>query len=483
MKSLFPFLLIIITSVFSPASISAEDSTSVHINIRGVYDCKISLITLAANGMLEPVISLDGVKSGETAKLEVSKDKLPGEFVLRLDYRLTEQDEPYPSEKLIIVGQENLQLWIHPLYSNNPDSTWFQKGEKENNAYSTFLSENSEQKISLGLLQNFLINYDNTGSEFYQSGIEEYESRRKSYNKWIKKEINKYRKLFVSRLFGFEYIPQVNWIGTEADRKQSLRENYFEGMYFDDPLLLKTSKLKKWMDGYVNLYGELATTVEMRDSLFTLAGKSAIEAAKKGDPNVYGWMVDYFFNGYESFNITGGIAMLETYINDPNCMSDKTDDIRLRIEGIKTLTTGVIAPDFTLRTFDNQQFNLYDSDLTGKYTLLLFWSADCGHCTETISSLENWYSTNSSRALINIVTISLDETDKELAKWKESISKLPGWTHLRTQEGMRSKVVRDYYLVGIPVMILVDSVSKEVIGLPDTVDQLRKYLVERYGLK
>jgi len=69
--------------------------------------------------------------------------------------------------------------------------------------------------------------------------------------------------------------------------------------------------MKEWMDGFVNFNGELATSVNLRDSIFTLAGKTAIEKARTGHPMVYGWMVDYFFKGYESFNITKGIEMLQ----------------------------------------------------------------------------------------------------------------------------------------------------------------------------
>jgi glutaredoxin-related protein len=315
--------------------------------------------------------------------------------------------------------------------------------------------------------------------EFYQSGIAEYEKRRSEYNSWLNKESKKNRKLFASSLFGFEYIPQVNWSGTEEERKKSLRENYFEGMDFDDPLLLKTSGMKKWMDGYVNLYGEEASSLEIRDSLFTLAGKTAIEASRKGDPRVYGWMVDYFFNGYESFNITEGIAMLEQYISDPDCMSERIDDISLRINGIKSLTPGVLAPDFSLKTIEGHEFSLHNTALPAKYILLLFWSADCGHCAENIRELDQWYRSSLPGTSVHIVTISLDESATEIALWKESIGKLTEWTHLRTEEGMRSKVVSDYYLVGIPVMILIDSETKEVLDLPGTIDQLRIYLAGR----
>jgi hypothetical protein len=194
-------------------------------------------------------------------------------------------------------------------------------------------------------LQNFLLNYDDTQSRFYQTGIKEYEKRRKDYNQWISEETRIYEALFVSNLFSFNHIPQIKWTGTEADRKQSLRENYFDGMDFNDTLILKTYRMKEWLDGYVNLYGELATSISLRDSLFTLAGKTAIEKARAGHPIVYGWMVDYFFNGYESINIESGIKMLAPYLDDPNCLTSKRETILIRLEKIKTLVPKTTTPN------------------------------------------------------------------------------------------------------------------------------------------
>jgi len=86
------------------------------------------------------------------------------------------------------------------------------------------------------------------------------------------------------------------------------------------------------MDAYVNLYGSISISPEIRDSLFTLAGKQAIEKAKHGNPKVYGLMVDYFYSGYESTNITMGLKMLEPYINVPNCLTLKKQVIEKRLK-------------------------------------------------------------------------------------------------------------------------------------------------------
>ena len=95
--------------------------------------------------------------------------------------------------------------------------------------------------------------------------------------------------------------------------------------------------MNEFMNGYMGLFGLRATTVELRDSLFTEAGRLACEMASAGHPKVYGWMADYFFNGYETYNITAGLKMLEQHISNPRCMTSKKQEIARRLEGIKKL--------------------------------------------------------------------------------------------------------------------------------------------------
>jgi len=459
--------------VLSSISIQAEDIT-ISIYLRGVYESKISLLPLAGTDALKPIIIIDSLINGGTAVLNVPEERIPGEFILRFDYKDKASSTPYPSEKRIIIGNQDLELWVHPVFCNFADSTYFQKDEKENTAYLQFFAENSRQKEMLGLLQNFLLNYDDPQSEFYSEGIKEYEKRRAAFNAWVKEQIKQNKNLFVSNLFGFQLVPTINWTGTEADRKQSLRDNYFEGMDFSDPLLIKTSILKEWMDGYVNLYGELATTVALRDSLFTLAGKTAIEKVRKGNPLVFGWMVDYFFNGYESFNIAEGIIMLQPYLEDPDCLTSKRQEINKRLTGIETLVPGIIAPHISMQDADNRLFDLYSYTTESNYLLLLFWSADCNHCNEMIEELYPWSKQPEIKQILDIVAISLDETDTEIQAWRQKMKELIGWRHIQSKEGVRSKVANDYYVLGIPVMVLLDAKTKEITALPDTAAQLEK---------
>jgi thiol-disulfide isomerase/thioredoxin len=228
------------------------------------------------------------------------------------------------------------------------------------------------------------------------------------------------------------------------------------------------------MDNYVNLYGQMSTTVALRDSLFPLAGKIAIEKARKGDPLVYGWMVDYFYRGYETNGIDAGMKILEPYLNDPKCLTTKRQEIERRLKGMEMLVAGSKAPDILLTAPDSSNFQLSGYPASGKYILLLFWAAGCNHCAETLDALYPWQQQTGTRAQISVVAISMDETDEEISAWRRKIATIPGWQHLHAPGGVRSKVAEDYFILATPVMVLLDANTREVVAVPGTVNEVKK---------
>jgi thiol-disulfide isomerase/thioredoxin len=267
-------------------------------------------------------------------------------------------------------------------------------------------------------------------------------------------------------------VPEISWQGSETDRIRNLINHYFDGIDFNNPLIIKTSALNKWIDGYVNLYGQLSTTVALRDSLIPLAGKTAIEKARQGHPLVYGWMVDYFYRGYETNNISSGMKILEPYMNDPNCLTSKRQEITKRLKGMETLVAGSIAPDISLKNPAGKLFELNSFETPCRYILLLFWSAGCSHCMEMVNSLYPWQQQTEIRQKIMVVAISLDETESEIKAWEQKKAELGGWEHLRAVDGIRSKTASDYFVLATPVMVLLDRKTKEIVTLPNTVNEL-----------
>jgi len=470
----FLFVITVLLGLTSSLHLSAQaHDVAMTIHLRGVYESKISLLAISVSQTFEPIIEVQGIKNGESNRFLVSKAYLPGEFVLRFDYKETEASTPYPSEKYIFINDQDLELWVSPVYCNNADSTYFQPDERENATFARFSEENGRKREKLGVLQNFLMSYDDTGSKFYQQGITEYEQRRQTYNQWLATRAKLDKALFVSNLYGFQHVPQIPWQGTETDRIKSLITHYFDGIDFNDSLIIKTSDINKWMDNYVNLYGQLSTTTALRDSLFPLAGKTAIEKARQGHPLVYGWMVDYFYRGYEANGIDAGMKVLEPYLDDPNCLTSKKQEIARRLKGMETLVAGSKAPDIVMKDSEGSLFELNKLETHCNYILLLFWSADCKHCVEMADNLYPWQQQPDVRQKIMVVAISLDETETEIKAWEQKITELKGWKHLGATEGVRSKVAGDYYVLATPVMVLLDAKSREIVAMPNTVEELK----------
>jgi peroxiredoxin len=465
----------ILTGLSSSFHLSAQATRDVNltVHLRGVYESKISLLAISKSQTFEPIIEVPEVINGGTTTLLVTKDLLPGEFVLRFDYKENAASTPYPSEKYLFINDQDLEFRVSPVYCNNADSSYFQADERENKAFAKFSAENGKQKEKLGVLQNFLLSYDDTGSKFYQEGISEYEKRREAYNQWLANRTAEDKALFVSSLYSFQYVVRIPWEGNETDRAYSLINHYFDGIDFNNPLIVKTSDINKWMDSYVNLYGQLSTTVALRDSLFPLAGKTAIEKAKLGNPLVYGWMVDYFYRGYEANAIDAGMKILQPYLDDPNCLTSKRQEIARRLKGIETLVKGSKAPDIAMKDPDGNLFELSKLATPCPYILVLFWSADCEHCAAMLGNLYPWQQQADIRQKITVVAVSLDETETEIQAWEKKIPELQSWKHLRAEDGVRSKAASDYYVLATPVMVLIDAKSREIVAMPNSLEELK----------
>ncbi len=455
--------------VLLPVCARSQESRVLIVHLRGVPESKISVMPLTGPKAFKPVADASAVNSGATAFLVVPMEYLPGEFMLQFDSKNGESAKTSPSQKNIFINNQDLELWINPSYT---DSTRFQEGELENNAFAQFSKQNEKKKQQLVVLNDFLMNYEAKQSGFYQQALKEYEQQRVAHNQSLRSAEKRDQKLFVSSIYQLNYIPTTPFTGSEQDKIKGVIQHYFDGMNFRDTLVIKTAQIIKWMDAYVNLHGRLSTTMALRDSLFPAAARSAIEKARTGHPLMYGWMVDYFYRGFESNNLLAGIKVLEQYTSDPNCLTAKRIQIEKRLKGMKSLTVGTIAPNIILNDPTGNRFDLSKAQMGSNLILLLFYSADCGHCTDLIKELKPWLDGLPASGRPEVVAISLDDTEIDIKRWSQLITGLPDWKHLRAN-GISSPVANDYFLLSTPVMILLDSKTKEILALPSSFNELK----------
>jgi len=448
------------------------NSRQLTVYLQSIFDAKVSLRYIDGFKNMQPISEEAGVKNGKSAKIKIPGQYLPGEFLLRIDYRVKEIDSPYPAERIIFINKQNIKLSVNPPYINNNEKTKFNPGEKENTVYAAFVEENSAKRAPIDLLKQFLLSYDRSESKLYIKAVKEFEQRRIEYNAWLAEQTKQHRNLFVSRLFQFQYIPSMVWSGDEKEYLGQLIKNYFEGIDFNDPLIIRLRELAMFMDGYIRLYGMQATTPELRDSLFTQAGRLACEKASRGVPQVYGWMVDYFYNGYEANDIKEGMIMLQEHINNPRCLTSKKQQIVRRLESLKKLVPGALAPDFLISDNQGNSFQFHKFESKARYKLLLFWSAGCSHCLQLVGELKEWQGKPANRKKLDVIGVGLDEVEENIKKWKTAIATLPEWKHLHVKEGVNSRVARDYAILSTPAMFLVKSKSNIIAAVPANFEQL-----------
>lgn len=477
-KNAFCLRVVLPCLVFLPAFMFAQQkATSLKISTRGVYETKISLLPLTGEQALKPVSEVPGVHAGSSVTLLVPAALLPGEFILRFDYMQTRQSTSYPVEKHLFIGSQDIELSVNPAFIHNADSIQYQTGEIENTSFMNFTRENEQRKQKIAVLHNFLVSYDQPGSKLFKEAVKEYEKRRKAYNSWLTSMEQKDKNSFISNIYRFHYMPAVDWQGNQSERLQTMIRNYFDMVDFKQPLLIHTTDLQQWTTRYVNLYGELATSVALRDSLMLLAATNAIEKARTGHPVIYGWMIDYFYEGFEKINLQAGIQMLEKYINDPAAISSKKLSIIKRIEGMKTLVQGSLAPDFnfTAEDFSMLKFRDYHNS---KYKLILFWAAGCDYCKSLIGRLYPYYTRNISKKLLDVFAISVDDNNNDITLWSSAIQGLRGWKHVLAKGGFNSVEANAYFVLGTPVMILVDGKTNKILAFPSNEDELASIINE-----
>lgn len=437
------------------------------IKLRGVYESKITLSPFNGVRVEKALGVTDGVKPGDMVDFDIPVSNLPGEFLIRFDYKAKQTDAPYPSELQLYINKENITVDAHPLYLTG-DSLLL-GNDLENRAWSAFQERSMAERQQMGLLQQLLAQYDQRESAVWKEAETALEKRRVNYNKWIDHQIIADRDLYVSHLYGFQRLNTVNWKSGPDEQMLAQANAWFDNFDVNDTLALRSRQMNEFMGGFIGLYGLRATTEALRDLLFTEAGRLACAKVAGGNPKVYGWIVDYLYNGYETYNITSGLEMLEKFSADPRCHTTRKAEIARRSEGIKKLVPGIKVHNIMVHNFDDQEENI-DMALCDKdYRLLVFYDTECGHCKDLLTALRKWYDVAENKVWLEIVSIALDRTRED---WEPAFTAnaFP-WTDRYAPEGINSQAAANYYVLSAPYMYLVDK-NGVLIAIPTDVNEL-----------
>lgn len=128
------------------------------------------------------------------------------------------------------------------------------------------------------------------------------------------------------------------------------------------------------------------------------------------------------------------------------------------------------APDFTLRTYDGQQFTL--SQQLGKVVVINFWASWCGPCRAEAPELNTLWDEYKTRGVVMVGVDYLDNESDARAFLKEFKVPYP------TGHDIGTRIATAYRVQGVPETFIVDKTGNlvTVIPRPTTVRELRSIL-------
>ena len=166
------------------------------------------------------------------------------------------------------------------------------------------------------------------------------------------------------------------------------------------------------------------------------------------------------------------VVGLDTSINN----SQYTKSLKKRVEILKSVEIGKVAPDFTMSDSTGKPITL--SSLKGKILLVDFWAAWCSPCRAENPNVVKAYQQYNKKGF-DILGCSFD---KDREKWLKAIKddKL-SWHHVSDLQGWANAAGKLYGINSIPANVLLDK-NQKIIARNLRGDGLTKKLAEVFNL-
>ena len=452
------FVLSFLSFILLSASAVAKDGYKININFTDVEaDAKVFLCHYYGKG--GTVFKDDSVTLKNGSGLIQSSKKIEGGI-----YLLLFADQSANME-LILQNGDNFSL---TTTKKDFVSNLKLKGKSENNlfyGYQRFL-------IDYGKGFNKLKDaYAKAGNKQDSVAIGEQMSKKgKELINYRKGVIKTQPKAFLASLFRALAEPEVpeykDWPLNDEGKKDSTfpsryyQQHYWDGYDFQDDRLIFTPmyepKLKNYMDRWV---------VPIPDTVMVAC--DALLKKAEGADETFKYTLWYLTRWAETSKIMGMeevfVYLVEEYYIGGKATWLKPEQLQKYIKRAEDIAPNMIgkpAMDIRVRNMANQVTPL--SSVSAKYTLLVFFEADCGHCKKELPKLDSLYKSELYKYGLKIFAV---ESSNEVDKWKKLVKDLNlkfGWMHVYDPD--RSTNFRKFYDVYVtPTIYLLDE-NKTIIG-------------------
>ena len=254
----------------------------------------------------------------------------------------------------------------------------------------------------------------------------------------------------------------------DAEKQQFLINHHFDHTDFSDTLLLRSNILTSKIVKYLTIYQKPnLSQMELEDNLITAV--DSILAKALVEQKVYEFVVDFLVKGFETIGFERGLEHIaeQNQLAELCVNSERKSELENRMELIKKLAIGKVAPDFEATDINGKTVKL--SDISSKKTILVFWASWCPHCTDMMPVLKEYYNANS-REELEIIAISVDSQEEE---YQEAVKTHTGdWINIAELKGWNGAIVEEYGIHATPTVFILDQ-EKTILAKPTNNSKLK----------
>ncbi|MBN1199283.1 MAG: redoxin domain-containing protein [Bacteroidales bacterium] len=340
----------------------------------------------------------------------------------------------------------------------------------ENRIYYDFMKADRISQTKLELLQPVVDYYPDQDS-FYFKAAATYEQVQRQQKALLDSLKRTFPASYSVRILSHYSAPFLPVSLTPDIRLEFLKQHYFDQVDFNDTALLRSNAWPNKAISYLALYGNNRYTQKQLETEFIKAVTLLLNAASQ-NPDIFKYLLDYLVSGFDKYHFEEVITYLADNYQDPYSCEDqeKKSALQKKLDTFKKIAIGQPAPDFEIPDTNGQSVKL--SGIPSEYTLLIFWSSECGHCTDMLPKVKTLYEAQKPKRY-EVLAVSID-TSRD--SWLQVVnSGQLHWINTSDLKGFDGTAATLYNIYATPTMFLLDR-DKQIVAKPISYRELEAAL-------
>jgi peroxiredoxin len=329
----------------------------------------------------------------------------------------------------------------------------------------------------LQLLIPLVDNYPDRDS-FYAIAASEFERIQRLQQHYLDSVSKLYPVAYAVRVAKVYQSPFLSAALNKDERLTFLKQHFFDKVDFSDTTLLHSMVFANKAISYLSLYSNNRLAQKQLEAEFIKAVTIMLSAASV-NAEIFKFWLDYLVGGFDKYHFDEVITYIADNFQDPFACEDQQRKTALqkKLDTFKQIAIGKIAPDMEVP--DNKGKPVRLSGIISEYTLVVFWSTQCPHCTAMMPRLKELYEKQKPRRF-EVMAVSIDTS---LTDWNSFLKEQKlNWINVSDLKGFAGKSADDFNIYATPTIFLLDS-KKKILSKPISLRELEEALRENKLIK